>query len=59
MSLNSSWTKIISREIAKPTADEWGTAMEAMEASLQLERTVNDSLLTLHKAADDKVYIVN
>ncbi len=46
---------IICREIAKPTADEWGTAMEAVEASLQLERTVNDSLLTLHKAADDKV----
>ena len=48
---------IICREIAKPTADEWGTAMEAVEASLQLERTVNDSLLTLHKAADDKVQI--
>lgn len=46
--------RVVFREIAKPTADEWGTAMEAMEASLQLERTVNDSLLTLHKAADDK-----
>ena len=43
------------REIAKPTSDEWGTGMDAIEASLQLERDVNESLLTLHKAADTKV----
>ena len=43
------------REIAKPSCDEWGTAMEAIQASLKLERTVNESLLNLHKAADSKV----
>ena len=41
------------REISKPDLDEWGTALEAIEASLQLERTVNESLLTVHKAADE------
>merc|ERR1711962_1297218 len=45
--------KVVFREIAKPSSDEWGTALEAVEASLQLERTVNESLLTMHKAADD------
>jgi hypothetical protein len=43
------------REIAKPTSVEWGTGMDAIEASLQLERDVNESLLTLHKAADTQV----
>jgi len=45
--------RVVFREISKPTSDEWGTAMEAIEASLQLERTVNESLLTMHKAADE------
>jgi len=46
--------RVVFREIAKPTCDEWGSAMEAIQASLQLERTVNESLLNLHKAADSK-----
>jgi len=45
--------RVVFREISKPTSDEWGTAIEAIEASLQLERTVNESLLTMHKAADE------
>merc|ERR1711915_734560 len=32
------------REIAKPSMDEWGTALEAVEATLELEKTVNESL---------------
>merc|ERR1711921_46091 len=43
---------VVFREIAKPTCDEWGTALEAMEASLELEKTVNESLLNMHKMAD-------
>jgi len=46
--------RVVFREIAKPTSDEWGTGMDAIEASLQLERDVNESLLTLHKATDTK-----
>ena len=33
---------------------EWGTCLEAMEAVLELEKMVNQSLLELTKTADDK-----
>merc|ERR1712145_11099 len=45
--------RVVFREVSKPSSDEWGTALEALEATLQLERTINESLLTMHKAADD------
>merc|ERR1711942_357885 len=45
--------RVVFREISKPTLDEWGTALEALEATLELEKTVNESLLSLHKAAGD------
>merc|ERR1711936_1191936 len=41
--------RVVFREIAKPTRDEWGTAIEA---SLELEKTVNESILNMHKMAD-------
>merc|ERR1711970_1265311 len=42
------------QDIAKPSSMEWGTPLEAMEAALELEKTVNQSLLDLHKACDGK-----
>merc|ERR1712126_543820 len=45
--------RVVFREIAKPSIDEWGTALEAVEATLELEKTVNESLLVMHKTADD------
>ena len=36
----------------KPDRDEWGTGLDAMQVALQLEKTVNQSLLDLHKVAD-------
>lgn len=39
-------------DIKKPAKDEWGSGLEAMEAALALERTVNQALLDLHKIAD-------
>merc|ERR1739842_17146 len=45
--------RVVFREIAKPSVDEWGTALEAIEATLELEKTVNESLLVLHKSAGD------
>merc|ERR1712098_1046311 len=45
--------RVVFREIAKPSMDEWGTALEAVEATLELEKTVNESLLVMHKTADD------
>ena len=32
--------KVVFQDIAKPTTMEWGTALEAMEAALELEKTV-------------------
>lgn len=37
----------------KPERDEWGSGVEALECSLQLEKNVNQSLLDLHKVASD------
>merc|ERR1711862_432634 len=46
--------KVVFQDIAKPSPMEWGTPLDAMEAALELEKTVNQSLLDLHKAADAK-----
>ena len=32
--------KVVFQDIAKPSTMEWGTALEAMEAALELEKTV-------------------
>jgi ferritin heavy chain len=37
----------------KPERDEWGTGLEALEAALQLEKTVNQALLDLHKISSE------
>merc|ERR1711974_450469 len=46
--------RVVFRDVAKPTTMDWGTPVEAMEAALELEKTVNQSLLDLHKVAGDK-----
>merc|ERR1712002_595281 len=46
--------KVVFQDIAKPSSMEWGSPLDAMEAALELEKTVNQSLLDLHKAADAK-----
>lgn len=40
-------------ELQKPERDEWGSGIEALECALQLEKTVNQSLLDLHKVSSD------
>merc|ERR1712179_856022 len=39
--------RVVFQDIAKPSSMEWGTPLEAMEAALELEKTVNQSLLDL------------
>merc|ERR1712183_1092804 len=39
--------RVVFQDIAKPTTMEWRTPLEAMEAALELEKTVNQSLLDL------------
>merc|ERR1711955_124506 len=36
---------------------EWGTPLEAMEAALELEKTVNQSLLDMHKGAEGDAHL--
>uniref|UniRef100_A0A8B9NVL3 ferroxidase n=1 Tax=Apteryx owenii TaxID=8824 RepID=A0A8B9NVL3_APTOW len=38
----------------KPERDAWGLALEAVEAALQLEKSVNQALLDLHRLAAEK-----
>jgi ferritin heavy chain len=44
--------RVVLSDIKKPAKDEWGTGLQAMEAALALERSVNQALLDLHKIAD-------
>jgi len=46
--------RIVLQPIGKPALDEWGSGLDAMEAALQLEKTVNQALLDLHKIASTK-----
>uniref|UniRef100_A0A3Q2E8Y3 Ferritin n=1 Tax=Cyprinodon variegatus TaxID=28743 RepID=A0A3Q2E8Y3_CYPVA len=41
--------RIFLQDIKKPDRDEWGSGVEALECALQLEKSVNQSLLDLHK----------
>nr|QDP42482.1 ferritin [Sinohyriopsis cumingii]QYF11585.1 ferritin [Sinohyriopsis cumingii] len=43
--------RIVLQNIQKPDQDEWGSGLDAMQAALQLEKNVNQSLLDLHKVA--------
>lgn len=43
--------RIVLQVIQKPDRDEWGNCLEAMQAALALEKSVNQSLLDLHKVA--------
>ncbi len=44
--------RVVFQDVAKPNKTEWASPLEAMEAALELEKTVNKSLLELHKSAD-------
>merc|ERR1712098_781300 len=46
--------KVVFQDIAKPSSMEWGSPVDALEVALELEKTVNQSLLDLHKACDAK-----
>jgi len=41
--------RIVLQDIKKPERDEWGSGYEAMKVALQLELSVNQALLELHK----------
>jgi len=45
--------RIVLQNVQKPEKDEWGTTLDALETMLALEKTVNQSLLDLHKVATE------
>ncbi|XP_059728690.1 ferritin heavy chain A-like [Haemorhous mexicanus] len=46
--------RVLLQDIKKPERDTWGSALEAVEAALQLEKSVNQALLELHALAAEK-----
>ncbi|CAM9948843.1 unnamed protein product [Rangifer tarandus platyrhynchus] len=48
--------RILLQDVKKPDRDEWENGLNAMECALCLERSVNQSLLELHKLATEKNY---
>jgi len=48
---NSRGGRVVLKDIQKPAKDEWGSGLEALQASLELEKAVNQSLLELHAVA--------
>ena len=49
--LNKRGGKIVLKDVKKPEKDEWGNGLEALEAALELEKKVNESLLSIHALA--------
>lgn len=50
---NNRGGRVVLREIAKPEKNEWANGLEALEAALELEKKVNQSLLDLHTVASN------
>ncbi|XP_074875390.1 ferritin, higher subunit-like [Buteo buteo] len=46
--------RVLLQDVKKPERDAWGSALEALEAALQLEKSVNQALLDLHRLAAEK-----
>ncbi|GAB0202135.1 ferritin heavy chain A-like [Grus americana] len=46
--------RVLLHDVKKPEQDTWGSALEAVEAALQLEKSVNQALLDLHRLATEK-----
>ncbi|XP_077987362.1 soma ferritin-like [Glandiceps talaboti] len=44
--------RIVLHDIKAPNQAEWSNALTAMEAALELEKTVNQSLIALHATSD-------
>ncbi|XP_067326663.1 ferritin heavy chain A-like [Anolis sagrei] len=47
--------RVLLQDIKKPEKDSWGKTIDAMEATLHLEKSVNQALLDLHRLASDQV----
>jgi ferritin heavy chain len=50
--MNKRGGRIVLGDVKAPTKTTWATGLEAMQDALELEKSVNASLLALHKCAD-------
>ncbi|KAI6171496.1 Ferritin [Aphelenchoides bicaudatus] len=50
---NTRGGRIVLDDVKKPEKDEWGSALEAFESALKLEKFNNESLLSLHNVASE------
>uniref|UniRef100_A0A915CST7 Ferritin n=1 Tax=Ditylenchus dipsaci TaxID=166011 RepID=A0A915CST7_9BILA len=48
---NTRGGRVVLQDIQKPEKDEWGTALEAFQAALALEKFNNQSLIELHSVS--------
>ena len=46
--------RMVFQDLKKPEKDDWGSGLDAMQAALALEKTVNQSLMDLHKIAENR-----
>ncbi|XP_032830987.1 ferritin heavy chain B-like isoform X1 [Petromyzon marinus] len=46
--------RVVLRDIKTPERDDWGHILEAMQTALQLQKSINQSLLDLHGQAREK-----
>ena len=44
--------RVVFQDVAKPERQEWDSALQAVEQTLEMERTVHRHLLDMHKTAD-------
>ena len=44
--------RVLLQPVMKPAQDQWGSPLLAVRAALELEKSVNQALLDLHKVAD-------
>ncbi|KAF5927089.1 hypothetical protein HPG69_018356 [Diceros bicornis minor] len=51
---NQRGDRIFLQDIKKPDCDDWENGLNIMEGALCLEKSINQSLLELHKLATDK-----
>lgn len=51
--MNKRGGRIVLTRIARPEKNNWGDELNGLEASLELEKNVNRSLLELHKIATE------
>ena len=50
--LNMRGGRVQFQDLRKPAKDDWGTPLEVLQTSLEMEKAVNEALLNLHLVAE-------